>query len=173
MLTENYLGPLLRGLKVLNLTLSSLGQMKPAEIRLADIVPLLSLPRLVKIKVDYYRGYNPARTSYLIPTYAPLRSLVFSEISFRYSCVDAYSIQTLITACKTLKVFRYRYCASPVNQFNPSELKSALNTHKDSLERLEVSYYDNMEDRDYARIWIGATYSSFDIYKSLSSLDLD
>jgi hypothetical protein len=147
--------------------------MNSAQVNLTDIAPLLSLPRLDKIKIDHCRGYSQVGTSYLTPAYAPIGAFAFSEISFRYSCVDAYSIHTLIAACKSLKVFRYRFCASPVNQFNPSELSSALGAHRDSLEQLEVSFYGNMEDRNYARIWTGAAYGPFAAFGKLNSLNVD
>lgn len=163
----------LSGLRVLKLTSSGEEQINTPKISLNDIVPLLSLPILDKIYLDHVRGYSQAGTSYLTLPSVSLKPFIFSEISFRYSCVDACSTEALLGACKSLKVFRYRFCASSSNQFNPSELRSALDTQRDSLEHLEVSYYSNMEDKNYARRWMGATYGSFVQFRNLKSLDLD
>lgn len=165
--------PPLEGLRLLRLVDTDSGRANRTKLSLTDIMPLLSLPQLDKIHVDNCCGHIPGISSYLLPEHAPPGTFNFSEISFRYSCVDAISIHTLIAACKSLQCFDYLACASPFNQFNPLELSSALNCQQNSLKRLDVSFYDNLEVSANVRFWGDMSYGSFLGFSNLEALGLD
>jgi len=163
----------LEGLRLLHLVDTNGGRTNGTKLSLTDIMPLLSLPQLDKIHVDNCCGHIPGISSYLLPERAPPGTFNFSEISFRNSCVDAISIHTLIAACKSLQCFDYFACASPFNQFNPRELRSALNYQQSSLKRLNISFYNNLEVSANVQIWGNMSYGSFLGFSNLEALDVD
>lgn len=163
----------LEGLRLLHLVDTNGGRMNGTKLSLTDIMPLLSLPQLDKIHVDNCCGHIPGISSYLLPERAPPGTFNFSEVSFRNSCVDAISIHTLIAACKSLQYFGYFACASPFNQFNPRELRSALNCQQSSLKRLDVSFYNNLEVSANVQTWRDMSYGSFLCFSNLEGLKVD